>query len=615
METPPTRSGVIILSLADLQSLDCEAPLAEIRSVDCQSFGPLYREAAAATESAGDDRAALAYRLLAEVSEIHFKPEDRAEPYGPRWVLNGRRSIIPEDLHGEQSAVFAAIAPTLKNPGLRARLADIAWINDRSLVASAQLAIFSYYEAVRLVADGGAELYFDGKASSHTGVQYLRRACQIAQATGWKAPEADDLRSLIGRITQNAFDSGDAGGFLNTARLNLSYGITDPASIALQAEVLAAVGGLYPERARSLWEMAARAHRDSKNSVDEINRCLVNAAECYVMMAEAAGFKGMAAASWLMDAIKALRGIPATNDRRTALEAKLREAQASIHEEMGVISTEIDLTKIIDHSCKAVKGLTLPQAIAEFVRLDQSPAPEDLKKQVLDQAQKNPLTSVIPIMIHDAEGRLVARSPGLAETGESNDEAIQHLIARNEGFRRQITVSGAIEPARCLIMAEHPLHTRHFLALANMSAFVPSGHEGIYAQGFARFFGGDFISALHILAPQLENSLRHVLKQAAIDPSKILNDMTQESRTISVMLEKDRVALEKIFGPAIVLEIENIFDFRGGPSIRHKVAHGLMPAGSFYSHDAIYACWFIFRLCCLPIFPHWKHVAEVFEDL
>lgn len=178
-----------------------------------------------------------------------------------------------------------------------------------------------------------------------------------------------------------------------------------------------------------------------------------------------------------------------------------------------------------------------------------------------------------------------------------------------------MTVSGAIEPARRLIMAEHPLRTQHLLALAKMSAFVPSGYEEIYAQGFARFFGGDFISALHILAPQLENSLRHVLKQAAIDPSTIQSDMTQESRTISVMLEKDRAALEKIFGPAIVFEIENIFDFRGGPRIRHYVAHGLMPAASFYSHDAIYACWFIFRLCCLPIFPHWKHVAKAFEDL
>ncbi len=166
-----------------------------------------------------------------------------------------------------------------------------------------------------------------------------------------------------------------------------------------------------------------------------------------------------------------------------------------------------------------------------------------------------------------------------------------------------------------MILSEHPLHTRHFMPLAEMSPFVPAGHENIYALGFARFFGGDFISALHILVPQLENSLRHVLKQAAIDPSSIQNNMTQESRTISVMLERDRAALERIFGPALIFEIENLFDFHGGPAIRHQLAHGLMSAGAFHSPDAIYACWFIFRLCCLPLFRHWQDVAAVYEKL
>lgn len=87
--------------------------------------------------------------------------------------------------------------------------------------------------------------------------------------------------------------------------------------------------------------------------------------------------------------------------------------------------------------------------------------------------------------------------------------------------------------------------------------------------------------------PQLENSLRHILKQAGIDASSMQSDMTQESRTISVMLERDRGALEKIFGAELIFEIENLFDFRGGPTMRHAVAHGLLSTGAFYSPDAI----------------------------
>jgi hypothetical protein len=332
-------------------------------------------------------------------------------------------------------------------------------------------------------------------------------------------------------------------------------------------------------------------------------------------MAAAADFKGMAAASRLMDAIKALRRLPATRERRAELEAKLRDAQASIGDEMGVISTEIDLSKFVDHTREIMEGQTLPQALARFASLDRSPTPEALREQALQQANQNPLSSVIPMAIHDDEGKLVAQSPGVMAGSGSEEIAIRHQIARLESIRRKIAVYGAIEPARRVMQAEHPLSVRHFEPIAGMSPFIPPGHANIYALGFSRFFGGDFISALSILVPQLENSLRHVLRQAAIDPSSIKSDMTQENRTISVMLARDRTALEKIFGPAIVLEIENLFDFRGGPTIRHQVAHGLMPEGAFHSSDAIYACWFIFRLCLLPLYKYWDKVTEAYGSL
>lgn len=281
---------------------------------------------------------------------------------------------------------------------------------------------------------------------------------------------------------------------------------------------------------------------------------------------------------------------------------------------MGLISTQIDISVLVDHARKAVGELTLARALFEFANLDGSPEPEKLRENAIRQAEKSPLSSIFPMSIHDDEGKVVAKSPGLGG-GDQAETAMHHLIARGEGFRRQITASGMIEPARYLIMSEHPLEARDLLPLAEFSPFVPPGYEDIFALGFARFFGGDYISALHILVPQLENSLRYVLKQAAIDTSSMQSDMTQENRTLSVLLSKDRAALEKIFGPAIILEIENLFDFEGGPTLRHRLAHGLLTAGACHSHDAIYACWFIYRLCCLPLFRHWQQVADAYANM
>jgi hypothetical protein len=128
-----------------------------------------------------------------------------------------------------------------------------------------------------------------------------------------------------------------------------------------------------------------------------------------------------------------------------------------------------------------------------------------------------------------------------------------------------------------------------------------------FARGFLQFFQGDFVGATYILTPLLENSLRHVLKMSGYDVS-IFDDatQTQEDRTISSLFEQMRPELDSVFTKAITMDIDSVFLRKPGPYLRHSVAHGLLHDGAPYSPDAIYGCWFMFRLCLLPLFPHRK---------
>ena len=277
---------------------------------------------------------------------------------------------------------------------------------------------------------------------------------------------------------------------------------------------------------------------------------------------------------------------------------------------MGVISTTIDLTEHVKHARRRVAGVSLAQARAEFAELAASPDPDALRDEARPQAEENPLSSIMPSTQVDEDGKVLAKSPGFLGDETDTDLALRHLIVRNEALRRQTDVQGLIEPARHLIQSEHPHDRRDLRPIAEMTPFVPTDRVDLVTTGLARFLGGDFYSALHILVPQLENTLRHVLKHAGLDPSVIHSDMTQEDLMFSVMLAKEREALERIMGSAIVFEIENLFHFRGGPAHRHQLAHGLISAGECYGTDSIYACWFIYRLYCLPLFPHWDHLAR-----
>ena len=599
-----------IVTLEDFALADLEAPIRDSNKVDCHSLAGLYKSAAKEYEKSGDEVAARVFWLIADVMSMRFEPDNVAEPFVPKFTLDGHPTMIPSALRGEQSDAFAAIAADIANPGLKARLSDVVWHNDRKRSAMAQLAIGAYCDAVQAVLDGKAECFRGSRtAGSVDGANMLNRACRIAGATGWKDPEGARLKSLVQAVTRDAFDRKDHREFLNTAALGLRFWIDEPDALARDAETMATKDSPNGWTARELWQLAARAHQQTRKDAER-DRCLVSAAECLVALAEEAGGRGMVAASPLMNAIEELRRLPNTGKRRQLLEIPLRDAQASIPDEMDVISKEADLTDLVQEAREGVGGLSLAHALKVFARLGLSPGPAGLREDARRRAEKHPLWHSFSMSMVDDEGKVVAKSPALIADGEEDDLAIRHSIAFKEDLRRQIAALGQIDPARRQIHAEHPLEQRDFAPLAAMSPFVPEDRVDLFSLAFARFFNGDSITALHILVPQLENSLRYILKQAGEAPSSIRSDMIQENRNLSVLLSKDRQSLEAVLGPAIVYEIENLFDFQGGPAIRHRLAHGLLSGQACCGADAIYACWFIFRLCCLPLFEHWNKLAE-----
>jgi hypothetical protein len=95
-----------------------------------------------------------------------------------------------------------------------------------------------------------------------------------------------------------------------------------------------------------------------------------------------------------------------------------------------------------------------------------------------------------------------------------------------------------------------------------------------------------------------------VLKSSGHDVTTLDDTaLTQEDRTISSLFEQMRAEIVSVFGDAIAADIENVFLKKPGPYLRHRLSHGLLHDGDPYSDDAIYACWLIFRLCMMPLFP------------
>ena len=163
-------------------------------------------------------------------------------------------------------------------------------------------------------------------------------------------------------------------------------------------------------------------------------------------------------------------------------------------------------------------------------------------------------------------------------------------------------------------MLEHPLGETVIALICHHSVFVPNDRQALFVSGLIHFLQGDMIAALHTLLPQCENSLRHVLRLRGHDVVKLNEDMTQEDMGLTQLVMRLRPELEAIFGDAMIADIENILVYRGGPQLRDRTTHGLVSQWEPFGEDAIYACWLMYQLCCIPLLPCWDQLASAIEQ-
>lgn len=597
----------------DLVGFDFEAPITGSVSPACNELSDLYLQAAHPAQidaQTVDTPATRVFATLAAVTGMHLEADEHCDPFSPLMSGGDRRTAIPEDFRGEPVALFADMATRATNPVLKARLADICWLLERKRGALAVAAIAAYVDIIEAVERGERKFPF---ANSDGALEFgardlLRRALVIGWSVGWEKAEVIRARETVARLREQAVRLRATVPLIWFAQLDLDFAVSRPAAVADGIEEVLGTGEADYHARTALWRLAARAHHTAKNDAGK-RRCLTESVEGMVAEAErllaANGHAAAILASHeLAHAIAQLHGIPAMRDRRIQLRHRLVDVQARIPEEMSVYAHEWDITAIAKQAEEAVDGRSLLDTLFVLAGFAASPDPAQLREAAVTSIQQHPLTSLFGGVHYDKDGKVVHRSEAANWQGDPGASAIGREIAQNESVRRN-TISTVIEIARRKIMVQHFLPADLLPSILRHSPFVPQELVQTYGKGFLRFFQGDFVSALYILTPLIEASLRHVLKLNGHDVT-VFDDatQTQQDRTISSLFEQMRNELDAAFTPAITTDIENLFLTRPGPHIRHDLAHGLLHDGALYSADAIYGCWLIFRLAILPLFPY-----------
>lgn len=600
-----------IVVLDDFRDVDLAAPTEGLDRCDAHSLHHAYGAAFRAADSDGRAKAAKVYRLLSNLLDIHLNPRDRGSVWGPSMSGPRGRTSIPTDFQGEQSSILAELAPSVAHPGVRARLADLAWSNNRRLGTTAAVAVQAYRECIEGLLDGRFRSWHgDDVPGVSEALLPLYRLLQVLEASTKRAKRPDWIRPLLLSVREAARTAALYPAYSEVVELGLRYELLTADEVVDEAEAFAAAAPAetYPEAVKVVWVLAGRLRAKLGDREGE-TRCKLGAFERTLAMREGCRGNAAAEASWISDALIELRHIPGMQDREIALEIELRRLQKESLSQMGSIPIEFDTAADRDAVIKAFTDLTLAESLRQFALLERSPDPEALRAEAKESIEATPLMAMMGVSHVDGDGRTVVKSPGAPVDDEPEEGWFDHTIGRSEGLRRHYVVAALIEPARVLINARFGVEERDLAQMVRISPIVPEGQKPLVVLGLTRLFQGDLMSAAHLVIPQLEPIVRQVLKIAGHYPSKLRDDGTEEDFALSGLFDRFADELAKVLGRPLSEELERLFNRRPGPALRHEFAHGQISAGACFHPDVYYAVWLVFRLCYLSVQRAWDDVV------
>lgn len=583
----------IAINKADFDNVEWRTVIEEAEKKECHSYDSHFLAKAKEAAEIGNERAEEVWTLLGAICSFHMNAGNKDDPFGPMIVMQTGRSAIVADLSPEHLQALTEIFPDIQDPEMRARIGDVLWLTKRDFRA-AVTTVDAYLESAIALEDPDEWT---------RGFERIERAFRLSATLGKKAEAYVKVVSHIEYVLDKY--NGDDPLFLSAKlmELLLEHRHGDPvkysaicSKVAQQSEV----HGNY-RRARDYWEIKSKWDALAKNQ-DEEKSAKINVAETFVKEAEQTG-SALGTAKWLEQAIQVYRRIGGQKERIDEIHTQLVDVQKRTPEEMQEFHHQQDATELIESSIAKVAGKSLHDAIFALCLIVSPPKVNRLNKQAEDSFKDHILRFLFPGVIVNEKGKVIGRRPNLNSSDpEEVERAKRAEMFYQAQFDHNVDVQGVIEPARRQLLQEHNVKLGDMLTLVKYSPFVPENREQIYARGLHAGMTGDFVVAVHLLIPQIENSIREILEHKGIAVSKVDDQGIQNERDLNDILYEP--ALKEVLGEDIVFDLQGLLIERHGSNFRNRLAHGLVSDDGFYIVEVHYLWWLILRIVCLPVIAH-----------
>ena len=537
-------------------------------------------------------------KLLGDACSMRLSPSSRNEPFRPLFELNdGTCSTSLHDFIDSDVSFFLLITCAVDNPRLRARLADLIWVRKRN------------FKFALTAIDGYRLLPLNEETWTSENDVCWSRAIDLSRMLGQVA--SDRLAQMECQIIGKLMSAKKQHMFFahHLARILRSFGLgrNHLPDIAAKLESLARefeVSGNF-HASREYFESAAAWFNDAGDEDKSINQTIAYAegwAKEAIAKLSSDDPSHLVAAVLFESAIQVYRTIPRAKRGMHQIDQRLEElrvllvesGEKSLDEMKTFSASSVDISEYVEKSRVAVSNRGPQEALREFATLHRVSA-SGLRELAINRISEHPHLYLFPMVIKSHDGRVIATRPGLIGSSptDADDDLIRFQMVFEYDICVNLAVHGLILPGLEAISIEHWLREIDFIELASLSPIVPKGREVLFGKALFAGFDRDFVTALHLLAPQMENMVRFHLKEAGAKTTT-LHEGVETENSLSTLMESPKA--EEVFGEDSCFEIKALYCDPYGSNLRNNVAHGLYDYQQCHSVQAVYAWWFALKL-------------------
>jgi Domain of unknown function (DUF4209) len=537
------------------------------------------------------------------------------------YLKSIKNSFYDQVFSDEDFKMLSQLIGLTSDPEMKARMSDILWICKPKLgIQTIKIAVESYLQSARNLED--IEHW-------NRSADRLHRAAQLAiSADGSKSTEmrsqvANHIYDLIERYRTEKFEflAGSAMSVLYLElRKSLDFLCENVESLATKYAELSAQkaswGADYHNYRYGYYKIISYHAKEAEWYKLASNRCAERSARIKIAEADVwYAYKALAfkenlfwavAAGNIKNGIQKFKTIEDTfgkqkdtSERMEQLHKEMLDYQKKAADTMPLMPIEVDMN---DPEMKEVaKNLVREKSLKDSFYIVASCCKKLIKsvEELFQEAESNKnsggIHNFIPEVLFDYEGKTKA-------IGKTGDEGLEDRMFESARFYQTWFGFNFIAPACEQICSEHNVKIEDLSFIVENNSFIPSDREHLYARGLLAGLQKDPIVAVHLLVPQLENSLRHILKQRGSITSKA--GSIQDDALLGEVLRMPE--LLEILGQDTVFALRGLLVERMGSNIRNDLCHGLLSVSRFWEAEMLYLWWLILRLCLDPSFKQWN---------